>query len=259
MNCAALKASLTPGQQARLQPLAELGSGSTACVYTTPRPDTLVKLTTDPEDPYALAKVKGSKAVPRIDNIFQLRGPDGKNRDLWAVEVERVQTIPHNDLEATFLDVFNNAVIWDEAHLTVKGVDPKYKVPAKTKALARNRCKEAGQDGWFPAHLVPQCNAVAKEAFAVYEELGKKGVAFADSHPGNWGRKNGKLVAIDLGLSNTAPEEFPLLDGLRKRKKTMLGQDLEKKDESFRFMFGLGIMLAAVFFFAKSGTLFEKK
>lgn len=268
MNCDELKDSLTSSQIARLKPLEKMGEGSTACVYTTPNPTRLVKLTTDPEDVYALARVTGSPAVPTIDAIHHLRNAEGAPRDLWAVEVERVQTIPPKTPLAEHLSVFNDAVVWDDTHLTVKGDSKRYRVPQETKNRAKRGCEKNVVFRSYSPQQVAACEDTVKEAFKVYEELGRRGVAFADSHYGNWGLKNGKLVAIDLGLSNAPPVELPFLAGIgrnkmrrrRRRQYHLSAAEMmppEKKDNTGMWI-GIALAVGAAVWFAKSSYTVTK-
>lgn len=221
-QCEEEKGRLTQGQMASLRPGRPIGKGSNACVYATPDPETIVKITSDSDDAFAFARAAGLKSVPKIHNVFQLRDTDGTDSGYFAIEVEKVDTFSQSSDEAKFVSVFNDVMVAEDVHklITPGQKNPKFKVPTKVKNKVKKTCKEAGEMDWFPLDQVGACTRMVDEAIAVYEDLGKNGIAFSDSHEGNWGRTyNGRLVAIDLGLSNAPPVDLPRLAGRGEGRK----------------------------------------
>lgn len=188
--------------------------GEHACVYATSDPNMVLKVTDDPGDVYGFIAAKGSGLTPPSKTPIEL-GDSG----LYAFEVGKV-TFP------TALDeiIFNNAVnhgiagaIFDYRRpkterepQPLRGGKFRFEAPADISDTVEKECKEIVElvkahrrtDLGTPQEIRERCRYIANSAVGVIEKLGQRGVKFTDVHAGNWGFYKGRLVSIDLGLSD---------------------------------------------------------
>jgi nucleoid-associated protein YgaU len=197
--------------------------GSKACVYETSDPSTLVKVTSDWMDVWALKKTAGMADVVPVKRMFKLKG---KRRSvngvaenaLYAIEVARAQPLSKRD------ELFLNTTAFDAITLyfdqmLLPGVSPKSVIDFRESC---RKTVDAARRGGKPYMTTPQadqaaCEAVTSDALDAVERMAKRGVYFTDAHAGNWGRYNGRLVALDLGLSaprGTRTPKVPELEGM---------------------------------------------
>lgn len=253
-KCANYANALTDGQAKRLKLGDLLGEGSFACAYANREdPDRVIKLTEDYDDAISFANLgdKGLKALPKVYAVNQLLDANGQVQHFFAIEVERVTPLAARSDDSQSVGLLNDYL----AQFT-PGQLPK-KVP---KAKLFRECDNAKASKWLNDADV--CRKVVTEAAAAYEELQRNGYSFEDAHAGNWGRnKAGKLVAIDLGYSSSAPrgKELPKLAGakMRRRKKyRSLGADEvvanQPEQDNTNFFIGLAILGISIYVVSKA-------
>ena len=252
MDCAEYMGALTPKQRARLRIGKKLGQGAHACAFEVQGdPERVVKITQDQDDAFSFAELrdKGVRALPKIYGVHSLLDEQGSPRGLFAIEVERVTPLAARSTEAAAIGLFNDYLLGFEP-----GGFPK-KIDAKAKRELGQWCVDAKDQGFV--QNVTECKGVQSEAIAAYEELQRAGYAFEDAHPGNWGRdKKGKLVAIDLGYSSSAPlkKDLPTLESL------MFGEQSVKEDTGATgLLLGIGFLGLMIYAFTKSKPTVEKK
>lgn len=209
--------------------------GSYACVYNSKDPKWIVKITGDEEDATGFAKAKGSEFVARTREIYRLTGlghPE-TGRPMYGLVVERVDPIVGKE------SLFINMVLWSSAgSLNQSGLfdgyeeGKKFTVAPKIRSMIEPQCRRIVKTamGRGDKRFVSEdseteaCRLLINQTVDAVEDLANRGVQFTDNHAGNWGRrKNGRLVAIDLGLSSPpwgAPNpKIPRLDGNRGRAR----------------------------------------
>jgi hypothetical protein len=208
----------------------ETGCGEKACVYTTPDSKTLIKVTKDADDVYGFVAAKGSGVIPKAGTPVQLG-----DRPLFAFKVAKVQTIEEPRDQLILNDVLSHGLIeriFGQARPKNER-DPipmgrgkfHFTLPADIDTRVDTECVEMKrrieklsperQALFGPLHeFTPRCRILTDQAVSVIEKLGQHGVKFADAHAGNWGFDKGRLVAIDLGLSNSPkPRAVKRLNG----------------------------------------------
>lgn len=174
--------------------------GTHACVFQSKDPGWLVKITDDDEDIRGLLRAKGSPHAVNTRAVFSLRGRRTRSKKpLYAAVVEKVEQVRGNDR------AYLTGVLYERlVELALGGFtgETKYVVPQGVRDAVVPECdafaRGAGQD---PAAHRSACRAVVNEALDAIEDFMNRGIAFTDAHAGNWGRRRGKLVAIDLGMS----------------------------------------------------------
>jgi len=192
--------------------------GTHACVFNTSDRDWLVKITDDEEDVYGFLKSQGSPHVVGFRGAYKLRGQKTwDKRPLFAMRVEKVEQVRGND--RAYLTGVLYERLTSPALKGFKG-ESRYSVPKNIRDSVIPECDSYVRDlGEDPAAHRPRCSAVVNEGLDAIEDLMNRGVAFTDTHAGNWGRRRGKLVAIDLGLSrppwSREKLKVPVLSGNR--------------------------------------------
>jgi len=203
-----------------------IACGTRACVYETSDPNTVVKITEDVEDVRAFDLTRGSKRVIPQKLLRKLKGIKTFDWDdpVYAMVVEKAEPLSGRD------QIFINDVLaFDLTSNIFRGVkqDEPFEVKKEVRVRVAPKCRfivgkgKAAADARFAdeEESVKACELVVNDAIDAIEEFGKAGVLLSDNHAGNWGRRKGKLVAIDLGMSTPpwAPREakVPALAGNR--------------------------------------------
>lgn len=161
----------------------KIGCGAAACAYNAPKPDRVVKFTTDPADVASLIQAQDSPHVVRVYDAYTLKppapSPPGKPRTkpIYAVVAEKVKLLPRTQQ-------------------TVKGVG------LADKGLNRNLDIVTGCKG----------NKLCEEIYMAHESILAQGVFWSDIHDGNIGRdRKGTLKVLDLGFTSAELREQPVL------------------------------------------------
>lgn len=174
--------------------------GTHACVFQSRDPNWLIKITDDAEDIRGLIRAKGSQHAVNTRAAYRLTGKRASgNRPLFAAVVEKVDQVKGND-RAYLTGVLYERLVTP----ALRGFagDRKYSVPQSVRDAVVPECENFARNlGQDPAAHRSSCRAVVNEALDAIEDFMNRGVAFTDVHAGNWGRRRGKLVAIDLGMS----------------------------------------------------------
>lgn len=216
-KCSRYKDTLTPGQARFLDVGEPIGEGARACVYESNKDKgTVLKLTNDPLDAYALDAMRGSWAVPKVHGVYELLDKDHQRQKFYAVQVERVD-LPTED-EKKYLRLFEQMMWKYDLNVVPDEPDPKYTIRKDIKQRIKGSCADAAYSGQFPQTLVKKCEKFIGGATDAYEEISKRAISFTDVHTGNWGVRKGKPIAIDLGFSNAKPRELEQLEGMRSKK-----------------------------------------
>ena len=260
-GCEHRRNALTPGQKKALNLGKVLGFGSFACVYEDGNdPDGIIKLTTDRDDADALSELgeRNLRALPKVRGVYQLKSEAGFLRPFWALKVEKVKPLAVASNDSQSVGIFNDYLV----SKYVPGKFPK-KIAPSTKRFVKD-CMDAERSGYLKDGFA--CATVVKEAIEVYNDLGKNGYTFEDSHSGNWGRaKDGRLVAIDLGFSSNVPRpKKPILalDGARKRRRrrkrriSLGAGEVQPEKKSGGILPGLIILGIALYAFQKSNPTY---
>lgn len=196
-------------------PNGEEACGTRACVYETGNPDVVVKITEDVEDVRGFVQTTGSSKVVGAKDLRVLKAiktMDGE--PVFAMVVEKAEPLDRRD------QIFINDVLFSELNQDLfrglKESEPFEVKPEVRKKIAP-KCREIVKKGKSRAdsrfsdedEAVKACELVVGDAVDAIEEFGQSGVLLSDNHAGNWGRRKGKLVAIDLGMSTPpwAPRE----------------------------------------------------
>ena len=236
---------IDPGSEA-------LGCGLFGCAYPMAKdPSKVVKITRDAEDVAALLKVKGKGLTPTVYSVKELKlkkpitpsrekvkafvmekwtkdskgnvktpgsnwwvfGPKGTTHRAFVLEVEKVY--PLSAEQSEFLAAQETMMHFIRLQ-KCKNKDPKsckFVPVAMPGALvdAKAICEFA-----FKGPKVTRCKRFVTEGIHLKEKLFKQGIAWHDTHGGNWGvRKNGKLVALDIGLTGLPlKKKLKMLAGL---------------------------------------------
>ena len=189
--------------------------GAFACAYDTKDADWVVKLTSDDDDADGLQRAKGSEFAVPTKGVFELKGIRDPvyQTPVYGVVVERVTPIVGKE------SLLINEVLYDGrgTGLTKSGLFSGYKdgqkfvVEQRVRDMIEPKCRSlvqtmrARKDPRFVSEdgETEACRLLINETVDAVEDLANRGVQFIDNHAGNWGRrKNGRLVAIDLGLSS---------------------------------------------------------
>jgi len=189
--------------------------GTRACVYETSDPGTVVKITEDIEDVRGFALMKGSPKAVGVKDLRKLtaiKTMDGE--PVFAMVVEKADPLASRD------QIFINDVLFSELNEDLfRGLreGDLFRVKEETRKKIAPKCREIVKKGKSRAdsrfsdedEAVKACELVIGDAVDAIEEFGQSGVLLSDNHAGNWGRRKGKLVAIDLGMSTPpwAPRE----------------------------------------------------
>lgn len=212
---------LTPTQCAGLDLLdllrnskGEEACGEHACVYTTSKPDTLLKITDDADDVFGFAAAKGLPVVPTTGTPVQLG-----NESRYAFTVAKVQ-LPDVRDQIILNNVVNHGIVGaifdhrrpkDEQYpVLIRGKNYRFNAPDYITDVVESECKDLAdrveslgrKDLGTRPEVIDRCRYIGNTAVNVIEKLGQRGVTFTDTHAGNWGFHKGRLVAIDLGLSH---------------------------------------------------------
>jgi hypothetical protein len=203
---------LTENQCSTLRPGKLLGCGRYGCAYVSNAlPGMVVKFTRDDMDAAGLLKLKNHPDVVPVDSVFHLKS---RLKDpVFAAIVKRADPLTE---EEQFL------------------IDTVFR-PAAGRALYAEISRSQGRPAIFPMSGGIQnikklckilseksaqvnrkkCLSVSLRAAKIVQDLAKKGLRFSDSHSGNFGKVNGKIVATDLGLTLAEFDQEPeVLSGL---------------------------------------------
>jgi hypothetical protein len=218
---------------------AALGCGLFGCAYPKAKdPSRVIKITRDPSDVAALLKVKGKGLTPHVYDVKELKlkktltpskeklkalfakereelndpglktpgsdwrflAPMDKKHRAFVLDVEKVY--PLSNEQADFLDAqeqfmhFINMKKCGDKDLKKCPFVP-VRMPG-TLANAKAVCSFV-----YKGAKATRCRKFVTRGIVLKEKLLKNGVAWRDSHAGNWGvTKNGKLVALDIGLAS---------------------------------------------------------
>lgn len=206
--------------------------GQFACAYDTKDPNWVVKLTSDEDDADALQRAKGSEFVVPTKGVYELtrlRDPVYQ-MPMFGIVVERVTPIVGKE------SLFINEVLWGAGltGLVKAGLfsgyteGQKFVVERRVRDSIEPKCRSLVQtmrnrkDPRFVNENVETeaCRLLINQTVDAIEDLADRGIQFVDNHAGNWGRrKNGRLVAIDLGLSSPPwrrqKTQIPMLSGFK--------------------------------------------
>jgi hypothetical protein len=203
--------------------------GTHACAYETQDPRWLVKFTDDWQDVRGLMAAGNKGLTPDVRGIYRLTGQKRGKKAVYAIEVERVEPLSKKE------ELLINEVLFLRLGLTAFNIadrsDPRsgaplpFKIEPQTRADVPRTCrfiadaaKARGKPGFDDAAAsASECADLIRRALDITEALGREGVFLTDNHAGNWGKKNGRLIAIDLGRSrpqwDTKRVMPPKLDG----------------------------------------------
>lgn len=211
--------TLTPSQCARLRPVRPIGGsedsacGSHACAYETEDQNWLVKFTDDWQDVRGFMAAGNEGLTPNVRGIYKLKGQKRGKKGVYAIGVERVEPLNKKEEllinEVLFLRLGWNAFDLSDRSDPRTGVSARFRIDPQTRAEVPQTCafiaraaKMKGKPGFDDeAKSVSECVGLIRSALDVTEKLGQRDVFLTDNHSGNWGKRNGKLVAIDLGRS----------------------------------------------------------
>lgn len=233
--------NLTPNQCAVLQPTGFVNTdeadscGSHACAYGTREPGWIVKFTDDAQDVRGFMAAGDSGLTPKVRGIFRLRGQRKGRKPVYAMQIERAEPLTKKEEifinEVLALRLGLNAFDLAERSDPRTGVARPFEIDPQTRTDVRDVCwrianaaKARAKPGFDdPTASFRECVPLINRSLDVTESLGRRGVFLTDNHSGNWGKQNGKLVAIDLGLSrpkwDTKRRMPTILDGFRWPKK----------------------------------------
>ena len=219
-KCELWRDSLTPTQRKKLRPGKAIGRGEFACAFTVEGDDTrVVKLTSDRDDAASFSVLgrKNLTVIPKVYGVHRLARPKSTFStiylDNFAIEVERVKPVPETGVEAASINLLSKA-LWGYG----EGNLPK-RIDDQTRASLDRKCARMKTASGKKA--MDACRKVVAEAISVYETLKAAKYDFEDASARNWGRNSeGRLVALDLGWSTTAPKnvKVPALAGMLKPK-----------------------------------------
>lgn len=214
--------ALTPSQRKTLgidslmllMPDGTPACGKFACAYNTKDPDWVVKLTSDEDDADGLARAKGSEFVVPTKGIYELKGvrDPAYQTPMYGIIAERVNPVVGKEslfINEVLFGTFDEEILKNLFSGYKEGA--KFVVEPRVRAMIEPKCRLVVQEAkkYGDSRFVSEdadteaCRLLINEAVDAAEDLANRGVVFTDNHAGNWGRrKNGRLVAIDLGLSS---------------------------------------------------------
>lgn len=215
------KMALTAHQCRTLKPTGKpLGCGVYGCAYEQAGTDRVIKFTSDPEDVAALQMMDKSGDSVRLYAGYRIAGLKtnrkfGKPRPVYAVVVQKVTPLSQED--AFYVDHVFGLVARSNA---VVGLQPtKMKTKGRTKppvllVLPGAKANIKAGCEYFTGRTKgtdkKRCLKVANRVLNIARNASKKGLWFHDSHSGNFGYANGKIVASDLGLTYAKFDKPPV-------------------------------------------------
>jgi hypothetical protein len=188
----------------------KIGCGFFACVYQSPDPNKVVKITRDSSDPASLMLVQGSAAAPTLYRTFRLKNPDrwpGETWSVYAMVTEKLRPIIKSGVAATPREQEAERRI-DRMFGCLREYDPN-------SCCRERKLRVGGVKG------VAACMRLVKAVREIGTELRTHGMShLPDVHSGNFGYdRQGRLKMLDFGVSGREPGKLRELAGARRRRR----------------------------------------
>jgi len=190
------KILLSKNQCSTLKPGKKLGCGKYGCAYVSnAHAGMVVKFTRDDEDAAGMLQTLGHPDVIPVDGVVELKT---RFQDpIFAAVVKRASPLTKEEeffIDYAFRPAAGRAMY---AEVSREGKRPLIYPMAGGRQNIRKLCEIYGKKGLNKK----KCLAVSLRIADIVENLAKKGLRLSDSHSGNFGKANGKIVVTDMGLT----------------------------------------------------------